>query len=56
MESAKTDVYLKHVACPIFKPNGQMCTSWKCNIYPVISILSSLALKAIGCTHKVINF
>lgn len=23
MESAKTDVYLKHVACPIFKPNGQ---------------------------------
>lgn len=23
MESAKTDVYLKHTVCPIFKPNGQ---------------------------------
>ena len=23
MDSAKTDVYLKHIACPIFKPNGQ---------------------------------
>lgn len=23
MESAKTDTYVKHIACPIFKPNGQ---------------------------------
>lgn len=45
MESAKTDVYLKHTVCPIFKPNGQDVYSWKCNIYPIISILSSLILK-----------
>lgn len=41
MESAKTDTYLKHIACPIFKPNGRDVYELKCNIYPIISVLSN---------------